>query len=527
MRRPDLWQLAPNPLLLTVMALVHTHKGRLPDARALLYEETVDILLWRWEQVKMAGDKLKPRLQTLLLEAGRADVDLKKVLWQLAYEAHGQTHQADDNLLADIKEWDLFKGLAGLHPSGSKDWATQVIETIKMRAGLLIEREPEIYSFPHRTFQEYLAGAHLSSQSDFAKKAVGLIESGNFWREVVLLAVGRLVYLTGDADKPLALAGELCPTKTADDEIAWRKIWMAGEVLVEIGLNRVQDSQLGQDLLERIRKKLVELVEAGRLEPKERVAAGNALSRLGDPRFDPGNWFLPHDGDLGFVKIPAGSFMMGEGDERHEVVLSAYAMAKYPVTVAQYKAFTADTGHQLDERWERYNRLDNHPAVIVPWDDANAYCRWLTEKLKDRGLRVALPTEAQWERAARGTDARQYPWGDEKIDPGKANYDETGISSTSPVGCFPKGKSANGLNDLAGNVWEWCQDWYGKYPRKTVPDPTGPSDGTNRVLRGGSWGSPAEFCRAAIRIGSEPGFRGGGFGFRLVCLPGQPGEPGE
>ncbi|MCB0004003.1 MAG: NACHT domain-containing protein, partial [Anaerolineae bacterium] len=90
-RRPDLWRLAPNPLLLTVMALVHAHKGQLPDARALLYEETVDILLWRWEQIKAAGEEGLPPLRQLLLDAGRADVDLKKVLWELAFEAHIQT----------------------------------------------------------------------------------------------------------------------------------------------------------------------------------------------------------------------------------------------------------------------------------------------------------------------------------------------------------------------------------------------------------------------------------------------------
>ena len=157
--------------MLTVMALVHTHKGRLPDARALLYEETVDILLWRWEQVKMAGDQSSPRLQELLLEAGRADVDLKKVLWQLAYDVHAQAGDEPADSLADIKEWDLEKRLAGLHPEGSKDWAVSVIETIKMRAGLLLERAPEIYSFPHRTFQEYLAGAFSGIPVELCKKS--------------------------------------------------------------------------------------------------------------------------------------------------------------------------------------------------------------------------------------------------------------------------------------------------------------------------------------------------------------------
>jgi len=101
-RRPDLWRLAPNPLLLTVMALVHTHKGRLPDARAMLYEDTVDILLWRWEQIKAGGQEQAPPLRQLLLEANRTDVDLKRALWQLAFEAHAQTQGDGQDMLADI-----------------------------------------------------------------------------------------------------------------------------------------------------------------------------------------------------------------------------------------------------------------------------------------------------------------------------------------------------------------------------------------------------------------------------------------
>ncbi len=526
-RRPDLRRLTPNPLMLTVMALVHTHKGRLPDARALLYEETVDILLWRWEQVKMAGGQSSPRLQTLLLEAGRADVDLKKMLWQLAYDVHGQAGDDTADSLADIQEWDLAKRLAGLHPQGSKDWADAVIETIRMRAGLLLERAPEIYSFPHRTFQEYLAGAFLASQSDFSNKASELIEAGNFWWGVVLLAVGRLIYLSGDVDKPLALVGELCLGSSADDDIAWRKVWLAGEVLVEMGIHRVNDSPLGKDLAGRVKKKLVTLTEAGHLKPKERVAAANALSRLGDPRFNPSNWYLPNDEDFGFVEIPAGPFMMGEGEERHAVELSAYAISKYPVTVAQFEAFAAESGYGLHEEWEKYNPQKNHPAVKVSWEDAQTYCKWLSGKLKELGFTVNLPTEAQWERAARRTDERKYPWGDIDIDPNKANYDETGISNTSPVGCFPEGKNELGLLDMAGNVWEWCLDWYGEYPKQNVRNPVGPPKGANRVLRGGSWIYSAEDCRSAYRSRFRPYYRFNSIGFRLVRLPGQQGEPGQ
>ncbi len=149
LRRPDLWRLAPNPLLLTVMALVHTHKGRLPDARALLYEETVDILLWRWEQIKAGGAADEtPQLRQLLLQANRGDVDLKRVLWRLAFEAHSQGGAGDDGeKLADIGELRLLKELGGLC-CGDLGWAQQVVEAMKLRAGLLIERQAGGLHFP-------------------------------------------------------------------------------------------------------------------------------------------------------------------------------------------------------------------------------------------------------------------------------------------------------------------------------------------------------------------------------------------
>jgi predicted NACHT family NTPase len=226
--RPDLWRLASNPLLLTVMALVHTHRGRPPDARALLYEETVDILLWRWEQVKVGGQDETLRLRQLLLEANRAEADLKRVLWQLAFEAHAKDKAGDDqDKLADIGELKLEKSLATLK-GGDRNWAHQVIKTMKLRAGLLLERVPEVFTFPHRTFQEYLAGAHLAAQSDFAKQACDRLDKqGMLWREAVLLAAGRLVYSLSETARPLELISELCPGQAGDDEVSWHKAWLA------------------------------------------------------------------------------------------------------------------------------------------------------------------------------------------------------------------------------------------------------------------------------------------------------------
>jgi formylglycine-generating enzyme required for sulfatase activity len=449
-------------------------------------------------------------------------------LYHVAFEAH--TGQGREEGAADIAEEVLLKQLK---PYLGDDWnrAEAFVQYVRERAGLLIRHKTDAYTFPHRTFQEFMAACHLTGLKDYPREAACLVrENADLWRVVFVLAAGHAGRTQlGNA---ISAAGKLCLQDVSAvesiDAAVFNRAVIAGEALLEIGLAAVRREEEGRILLDRVRDWLVAAIAANDvLDVRQRVEAGNVLARIGDPRFDPENWYLPHDEDLGFVAIPGGSFFMGEFKKRHEVVLSTYAMARYPVTVAQYKAFVAETGYELDEKWERYNRLDNHPVVVVSWNDAKAYCRWLTEKLKERGLRVTLPTEAQWERAARGTDERKYPWSDETIDPEKANYNKSGISSTSPVGCFPKGVSTDGLFDLAGNVSEWCHDWYGEYPREKGPDPTGPSDGTSRVLRGGAWSGVADLCRTAYRLGGVPDSRFRNFGFRLVCLPGQPGEPSQ
>ena len=549
-RRPDLWRLAPNPLLLTVMALVHSHKGHLPEARALLYEETVDILLWRWEQIKASGQGDAPPLMKLLQAVKRGDMDLKRVLWRLAFEAHEAAGETDDDdALADIGELRLQKALAGLHPEGDRGWAQGAIETIRYRAGLLLERVPERYTFPHRTFQEYLAGAHLAAQRDFAPRAGRLAGAGAFWREVILLAVGRLFHVAGDSDKPLALVCELCPKAVRDDTPSWRKVWLAGDVLLEMGANRAEDSELGRELTSRVRRRLVMLIQKGRLTPRERVAAGEVLSRLGDPRFDPKRWYLPADKGYGFVKVPAGQFLMGsdkfedpeatyEEIPRHSVKLPTYFIGRYPVTVAQFRAFLEDTGHQVVDAWHGYNTIDNHPVCVVSWYDAVAYCQWLTERLRpkirqirDLGWVIRLPSEAEWEKAARGSDGRIYPWGNEP-DPQRANYLDSKIGDLSPVGCFPGGRSPFGCLDMAGNLWEWTRSLWGR--DLSNPEFVYPYDSTDadredetagneilRVLRAGSFGGDRHGVRCAYRSGHDPDLRNSDLGFRLACAPGK------
>jgi formylglycine-generating enzyme required for sulfatase activity len=227
-----------------------------------------------------------------------------------------------------------------------------------------------------------------------------------------------------------------------------------------------------------------------------------------------------------FVHVPAGEFLMGsaegEGssDERpqHTVYLDAYYIGKYPVTNAQYQVFVQATGHEEPYGWHdgAYPKgKENHPVVEVSWRDAAAFCQWAAGVT---GQPVRLPTEAQWEKAARGTDGRRYPWGDEEPDANRCNFNNN-VRDTMEVGRYsPKGDSPYGCCDVAGNVWEWAADWYdadyyAKSPRENL---SGPSSGDYRVLRGGSWYYSGGSVRAASRYGDLPGGRGNYVGFRCA-----------
>ncbi len=219
--------------------------------------------------------------------------------------------------------------------------------------------------------------------------------------------------------------------------------------------------------------------------------------------------------------VSAGEFVMGSNDNDnekppHTVYLNSFYIDCYPVTNAEYKKFVDATKHSPPSHWQNGKippGKENHPVVNVSWHDAMAYAQWAGKR---------LPTEAEWEKAASWDglkkEKRVYPWGDD-FDANKCNSSESGIGDTTPVGKYsPRGDSFYGVADMAGNVWEWCADWYSENYYKNSPpeNPQGPASGQYRVLRGGSWDDDSDYVRAAFRFNSEPDDRGGSMGFRCA-----------
>jgi eukaryotic-like serine/threonine-protein kinase len=231
------------------------------------------------------------------------------------------------------------------------------------------------------------------------------------------------------------------------------------------------------------------------------------------------------------IDIPAGEFLMGSAENeavsfqnerpKHKVYLDEYWIDSHKVTNAMYGAcfeagVCADPGTYISRMWnDNYENPDTraYPVTYVTWQQARDYCRWLGRD---------LPTEAQWEKAARGTDGRIYPWGD-TIDCSLANYAACKLKDITRTDRYPDASSPYGVLDMSGNVWEWTLDWYdrGYYAESPAINPTGPLTGTLRVLRGGSWLNGADYVRSAYRFSASPEHGNDYFGFRCASTSGK------
>ena len=230
--------------------------------------------------------------------------------------------------------------------------------------------------------------------------------------------------------------------------------------------------------------------------------------------------------------IPAGEFLMGTSisnrdggrDEYPErrIVIDAFYMDSVEVTNGRYLEFVKASGHRIPEHprdkkltlWQGATvpaAFTDHPVINVDWYDAAAYCAWAGRR---------LPTEAEWERAARGTTGRRFPWGDAEPTRTLANYlnQWRNGAGLEPVGSHPRGASSEGVQDLQGNVWEWVADWYDPhyYDKGPLRNPKGPEEGTRKVIRGSGWESEAPLLRSAHRLSSDPKNRNHSLGFRCA-----------
>jgi len=513
--------LATRPLFLTLMATLHTAWGTLPQDRASLYEESVELMLMRWQVAKEPS----PGGIALRMREKQFHQKVRSAIEEVAYNLHISQERAEREGRAkpDGVERDLL--LAALARQ-EVEKPLEVLDYIRDNAGLLMS-SGDSYIFPHRSLQEYLAVSYRFAKPDTPRELAKLVRHNpDWWRESFLLAVGKAMAPRQAAlDYAVHLVNTLCPserpavrTPTNSD---WQVAEIAGAALAEIELAEKHDlDEAHKVVLERVRRWLEACLTEGALSPVERANVGNTLARLGDHR--PGVGTSNGLPDILWCEIPAGEFIMGsdvgepEESPKHFGRTGRYYISRYPITNASFQVFVdAEDGYRDDANWtpaglewrkdrvgpDKYGReefnLPNHPVVMVSWYEADAFCKWLTRRLRNRewpivdgqfaiwvwkeeeaailslpvpeGYVVRLPTQAEFEKAARGVDGRTYPWGEEEdTDPDRANFDETGIGATCAVGMFPRGKSPYGVLDIAGNAWSWCgtlwQDNVTTYP---------------------------------------------------------------
>ncbi len=592
---PTLVELAKTPLLLTAMALIHTENVRLPKKRVNLYARCIQILLHHWQQHKEG--------KVLLLEELELDNQLLlKGLQALAYEVHSQV-PSDGR--GDIDKDRAVGILARYCFSGHYGQAQKFLEFVDQRAGLLIGRGgqdnesnlPPVYIFVHHTFQEYLAGCHLAlgQRKGFTNAVLQKIrQEPEHWYLTVQLATEYLLHEARDDYKVLELLYRLCPINTVEtqDETYWRGIAWAGVIAAEMGRDYFSNSDgtdEDQQLLDHLLSRLAHLISRGMLTVAERADAGDALAVLdGDTR--PGVGLSQPASRKGipdhlFTYIPPGPFWLGSRKDEDDLALDneyghdqpvdlpyPYWMACYPVTQIQYQAFVQTTNHPTPyfgfdlaflpdyffqpflwnvKRMTPPAKQRNHPVVLVTWREAVAYCTWLTEQLTDRlpaEYVVRLPTEAEWEKAARGglevpkaplvvsgdnlfdlnpsqlrlepnaANKRRWPWGEWTEDSPRyhANIKQSNRRGTMAVGSFPEGASPYGCLDMSGNVLEWCLSKGWPYPYQEDARNSLDEDEI-RIQRGGFWNYTERFVRVSFR-GDSP-VLGNIVGFRVVVAP--------
>ncbi len=473
---PDMLGVVTNPFLMQIVIEIFALSGEPPRNKGDLFGRFVALLLE--ERGKTAVRDDRPWI---------AEETQKRALAALAYRM--QSEVTGTSVSADFVR-ETFKQV---EPTQDAD----LLLYFAVSASILDQTDS--IRFSHQLLQEYFAAYEMGEDLRRGVPASKYFPSDEWWtptgwEETALLLAG----MQGDAS---AVVTWLTPVQPD----------LAYKVATESG------TRCDKDVL----KALYQPAAGARRSPYA-VAEWGRLNHEHDKR--PGVDLRP-DGlpDIAWCEVPAGTFLYGNDKQEREIAYS-FKIAKYPVTFVQFQAFI-DSGEFDDPAWwegfpdryrpqkmrEQNNPYRNHPRDRVSWYQAVAFSRWLDAKYRAAGLigadvQMRLPTEQEWEYAARGSDGRQYPWGD-GYRVGYANLDEQfgeGVGpyflyKTTAVGSYPQGASPFGVLDMAGNVWEWCRNDYGD--PETID---GYSSGNSKVLRGGSFGNPQFNARSSYRYYGNP-----------------------
>jgi len=506
-----LTELARRPLLLTLMSSLHAWQGGdLPEKREELYDKSLELLLYIWERSRIVRDSQgkEKGISPAIIEWLKTDRrKLLSALEQIGYEAHAEqlTYKGTADIQGDVIGKALWK-IRG-DPDLKLD---RVMEYIQNRAGLLIQRGVDTYTFHHRSFQEYLAARFLTNTKSPEEIAALVKKEPERWQEVVLLAIAKVA--RGFKHSAWLLIESLAPVYPSKESFTINEGWaayIAAISLVENGLHKEVPDEF-KDKLKKLQKWLVVILEKNFLPPVERASAGNTLSYLGDLR-------------EGVTTLPP---MLSEIIQSKD--LEPFQVGIYPITNAQFKRFVDDGGYKNFNWWSEagvmwlknpplyrkkaiqpdcwnFSHLNsqNQPVVGISYYEAEAFCRWLSVTYRRE---YRLPTEEEWILMAGGKDKTTYPWGN-KWKSNISNTHESGIGQTSAVGIFPDGRSSTGAYDCSGNIWEWCSSYHDQ-ERKDI-----------RVVHGGAWNSERDMATCFF-IREVPSADCDHFtGFRLVSSP--------
>jgi len=496
-RDPGVKCLATNPLLLTILALIHYSGKELPQKRVELYELYVKTLITSWS-----------RHRTLAREAlgSLEEIEAIKILAPLALWMHRE-HPGGTAPREEIERRIQAYYAQKMTTAEAESAARSFVDSLRKYTSLLIERGENAYGFLHLTFEEYLAarGAIFEGQVE-RLKIFGALRQHLYlpaWREVVRLTAEHLSLIAREEATASLFVRNILRDTPSPEEDPGKNAVLAGACLLNIGAAGVENN-LWDDTQDDLFKTMISLD----VRPATRRDAGITLAELG---------WLPDDLDE-MMPAARGTFLYGDKNKSRQIRYD-FEIGKYPITNVQFKRFMLARGYGTErwwsakgwsqrekEKWDRPllwddSRWNNplQPVVGVSWHEAEAYCRWLAE---ETGKDYRLPTEEELEKAARGEKDKLYPWGDD-FDERQANTFESVLLATTPVMMYPGGRSDYGVLDLSGNVWEWTSSMFVQEERYPV-------------LRGGSWLNPSDDARCAHRVWSLPLDRLDNVGFRCA-----------